>query len=148
MPLLLLNFSNHPLLALKISLSGLVPGVFLMRSACKCKAFSQIMLSETLSPANCFSFIHMKSNFSTSSIVCVLCLVSVLTPLATLAPLMASLFFKMVEIVDFAIPNCVARSHTRTPLSCLEIISFFTSIVVLLMILLALQLLSISHSKG
>jgi hypothetical protein len=45
----------------------------------------------------------------------------------------------------FAIPHCIARTETRTPFSCLDMIYFFTSIVVLTTFLFAL-LLSLSSS--
>ena len=96
--------------------------------------------SETLLPANILSFIHISSNFSTSSIVCDLCLVITVTPLATSAFLIVSLFLRIVQIVDFSIPNWVARLETRTPFSCLAMISFLKSIMILVFFLFALLL--------
>ena len=91
--------------------------IFFTRSSCNRLAFSQIMPSETLLPANILSFIQISSNFSTSSIVCDICLVITVTLLATSAFLIVFLFLGRVQIVDFAIPNWVARSETRTPFS-------------------------------
>jgi len=63
-------------------------------------AFSQIIASDTLSPANCFSLIQTIKNFSTSSTAGSLLLVKGFTPFATSAAVMASLFFSMFDIVD------------------------------------------------
>lgn len=65
--------------------------------------------SETLSPANSFLFIRISNNFSTSLIICDLCLVRTVNTLDHL--------FIFVNI-DFAIANWVARSETWTPFSC------------------------------
>ena len=90
------------------------------------------MSSLILSPSNFISFIKINCSFSTSSIICGICLPwTIVSPLATSAAFIASLFFMKVEIVNFAILYCAARSDTRAPLSNFAIISFFNSIVVL-----------------
>ena len=71
------------------------------------------------------------SKINASSIFCGLCLLITLDPIASLAALLISLFFKNVYIVDFGMPYFDARSETRTPFSCSAMISFFTPNVAL-----------------
>src|SRR5215468_8188595 len=100
MPLLLLKLSNHPLLALNPCFSVEVHGSLLTRSAYKYFAFSQIKFSVTVSPASCFSFIHTRSNFSTSSRTRGHCFDTLVTPFAASSAFISSFFFNSVQIVD------------------------------------------------
>lgn len=106
MPLLSLNFSNHPLLVLKTSLSPLVIGHFFYHVITQllCFLINHIPL-ETLLPANISLFIQISSNFSTSSIVCDLHLVITVTYLTTLAFLNFSLLLKIIQIIGFCHPK-------------------------------------------
>ena len=82
----------------------------------------------------------MHKFLTSTSIICDLCLVITVTPLATSAFLIVPLSLRIVQIVDFAIPNWVARSETWTPFSCLAMIYFLTSIMILVFFLFTLQL--------
>ena len=78
MPVRFLNLSSQ--LALNSLTAALVPGIFFARSTFNTLAYSQIIASETQSPANCCSLIHTNNNFSTSLIVCDLCFIRKFTP--------------------------------------------------------------------
>ena len=53
-------------------------------------------------------------------------------PFSVLAASIIYLFIKNVDIVDFGMPYFDARSETRTPFSCIAMISFFTANVALI----------------
>ncbi|KAF6078040.1 hypothetical protein HJG60_008983 [Phyllostomus discolor] len=123
MPLLFLNSSSHPVLALNESLSALGPGLSFRRSVCGIFAVSNIIASKMLPPANCFLFIQISNSFPTSSIAHDCCFVSTFTPLVTSALLMASVCFKIV-LINVATPYSVASSDRQTLLSYFAVISF------------------------
>lgn len=105
MPILLLHFLNHPLLAFNTSAVVLVVGFFLINSSCN-------YLCPFTKPANCFTLIQISNNFSTLSRIYQFCSVKTFTPFAMSAALITSLFFSIMYMVDFSIEKFATRSKT------------------------------------
>ncbi|GFT53966.1 hypothetical protein NPIL_114861 [Nephila pilipes] len=108
-----LKLSNQPRLVLNPSQpcddSPSVSVTSCLRSWKMAPAFSQIIASETESPANCFSLIHNKSSCSISSCILVRSFEIMVTPLEGCSFFIASFCLMIVDIVEGLRPYSFAR---------------------------------------
>ncbi|GFS83999.1 hypothetical protein NPIL_410721 [Nephila pilipes] len=108
-----LKLSNQPRLVLNPSQpcddSPSVSVTSCLRSWKMAPAFSQIIASETESPANCFSLIHNKSSCSISSCILVHSFEIMVTPLEGCSFFIASFCLMIVDIVEGLRPYSFAR---------------------------------------